>query len=140
MDWRSAWQRLNVKDYYVAQDLWSQLKPTLADDNPFKYGVEGWTIVLKVSLKLSDDSNADLQEALSLAKKAIKLDPDLPDNHSLKAYIESIFFKDFENAVISADKVLEIGQSSMDAMAIAATVYRGAGQLEKSASTYEKNY
>jgi tetratricopeptide (TPR) repeat protein len=110
----------------------------LADDNPFKYGLEAWTIVLKVSLSLSDDNDADLKEALSLAKQSIQLAPGLPDGHSLKAYIEGVFFGDFENTVLSADKVLEIGQNSMDAMAIAANIYRGAGQLEKSASTYEK--
>ena len=138
MDWRSAWQRRTVDAYYIAEDLWSQLKPTLKDDNPLKYGLESWTIVLKVSLNLTDDAPKELEEALALARKCISYGPELPDSHALKAYIESVFFADFENAILSANKVTEIGKNSMDAMAIAAMTYRGAGQLEKSSETYQK--
>ena len=78
MDWRSAWQRRTVDAYYIAEDLWSQLKPTLKDDNPLKYGLESWTIVLKVSLNLTDDAPKELEEALALARKCIRYGPELP--------------------------------------------------------------
>ena len=138
MDWHAAWQRKNVKDYYRVEELWAELKPQLADDNPLKYGLEAWTIVLKVSLGLSEEKAKDIKEAYELSKKCVELGEYLPDSHALKAYIESIFLKDYENAVVSANKVVEIGQNSLDAMAIAAGVFRGNGDLEKSLKTYEK--
>ena len=138
MDWYAAVQRKNVKDYYRVEELWAELKPQLADDNPLKYGLEAWTIVLKVSLGLSEEKAKDIKEAYELSKKCVELGEYLPDSHALKAYIESIFLKDYENAVVSANKVVEIGQNSLDAMAIAAGVFRGSGDLEKSLKTYEK--
>ena len=138
MEGRASWQLRNEAAYYRTEELWGKLISQLPENHPFVPGLKGWLKLLRVTLKMDNNPLETAGEIIELSKLCSEFSPKLADCYSLRAFVEGTVLNNWSAAKLSADKIIEIGATGLDAMSVAATVFGNNGDWNKASSTYKK--
>jgi adenylate cyclase len=96
-------------------------------DNATLIGLLGWVIWQRLSVGISRDPSGDLATTKAHAERALAIDEDAPSSHGLLAAV-SLFGKDFDNAIVHADRALALAPNLGPVVAVAGWGKACAGQ------------
>ena len=135
LNWRNEWRKFTKTSYLKSNEMLSNMKKTLAQDNSFLHMMDSWQLMQKVILKLSINKDSDLKKIKTALQKAIEYGPNVSGSFSSRAYIGKLLLgRSCEESIKDIDKALELEPNSGNTLQVAAAVYAQCSNFDKAIS------